>query len=133
MRIRNALTESLEHGLSVREIAAEHGLSEDRVRAHLAANEAGHMSFREWVEVRGRNNGKSQSLSNNSEVPSKVIPPFPHQNALGALSVPSVEMLDDIIDHARQGLRLCRVCGQPIHKTGKRGRPRKIHVECKSE
>lgn len=115
IRLRNALTESWNEGRSIDHIMSEHGLSERAVVDHLDANRAGFMSYRDDGYIEHKAN-KSQKVSKPSNKSSKVIPHYPAKDALESVRECSTGT--------------CAICGDPILKTGSRGRPRKTHKEC---
>lgn len=152
IRLRNALTESYNDGRSIDQIMHEHGLSERTVCDHLDANRAGFGSYRDEAYqeyqtkayarqrhvdtlVGGLPRGgdaqpavwsnKSQTVSKRSEMPVKVTPSVPAKDLLGAL----LDTLERTVTYKTD--RICTECDNVIPPTGKRGRPRTKHEECK--
>lgn len=115
IKLRNAVTELWNDGYSVPSIAHSVGLPMVDVLNYLESARRGFHTPRDEVE--------SVSLSKPPTSQSKVIPHSDGKDRLGARVDPVAGTLVTQND--------CRVCGKAIQPSGKRGRPRKIHQECR--
>ena len=139
MRVRNAITESQANGYTVAAIAREHGLSELQVLQYLDSAARGYNTPRDEVEALSQTQQFIRERKQASRIdskaptpPGKVIPHVRRKDRLGAHTGTLEEPLVYSIEAGFTVARLCTICNLPIQPTGKRGRPRTIHKECRT-